>query len=110
MTMIVDALKHHIECAGATHCHLTWESYEMDLVSGRPGSVCFALKQRNESGAVIVLAEGFSIDGRLAYDRITLPEPRIEAILTGMLDYYSAGREVHPVESDTDESSAITRI
>jgi hypothetical protein len=86
---IVEAMLRHMDHEPSRQCQLTFGEYHLQMVVGRPGSVCFTLEQRTLRGTTLLLAEGFSLGGRLVFDQIRLPESRIETILTNIVSQYS---------------------
>jgi hypothetical protein len=85
---IVEAMLRHMEREPSRQCQLTFGEYHLQMVVGRPGSVCFTLEQRTPRGTTLLLAEGFSLNGRLIFDHLQLPESRIETILSNILSEY----------------------
>lgn len=66
--------------------------FRLEAVAGRPGSICFTLEE-TARGVRVSLAEGFSLDGQLVYDRRSLPESEIDRILRYLIDDRAAVRE-----------------
>lgn len=102
----VEILIEHLERHGGGASTVVAGRDRLRVVAGRPGSVCFTLEREATPGLSIVLAEGFSLDGQLVFDRHTLPPVETERIIRRLI----AAPNVTTIEISGAEESAAADL
>jgi hypothetical protein len=102
---IVGIMLGHLESTSASQSQLTAGQYRLQMAAGRSNSICFTLEQSSPNGASIVLAEGFSLDGRLIFDQARLPTQQVEVIIREIVPQTCGPSVTHRML--TDASSPI---
>lgn len=77
----VELLAEHLQRHGGEAATVSSEDYELRVVAGRPGSVCFTLRWQTAPESFVVLAEGFSLDNELIFDQCALSPDAVERII-----------------------------
>jgi len=99
MMTTAEILTECLQARGGDTVTLSDGADSVQIVAGRPGSVCFTLQREVSPGVSFTLAEGFTLGGAVHYTQRALPEGRIAEIIARLAESIIAPR-LHPTGTD----------
>ncbi|MFS8531913.1 hypothetical protein [Sphaerobacter thermophilus] len=104
MMTTAEILTECLRARGGDTVTLTADTDSVQIVAGRPGSVCFTLQREVSPGVRFTLAEGFTLDGVVHYTQRALPEGRIADIIACLAEGAASPRP-RPTGTDLLEAT-----